>query len=884
MVRMKVLLFALLLATSSLFASSYQQITTEHTQIIFEAYDYPYAQEVAAFADEVFEELTGFLAHTPNDPVPVVITSKTAWANGYYINFPSAVYLYVTSPDDRFIGSRTQNWLRSLFIHELTHYIHLTSAVGPAKFLRFLGPEITAMSTAFMPGWWIEGVTTYAETAFVSSGGRGDSLPFARIYQTSLAQDSMWSLTQGAYNGPFNPSDRIYVTGYVMIDYLSRHYGLSAFAEINRRFAALPFFGLTPAFKKVTGHSAKEIFSFALQEREKVSLSLDGLIAKPIQGDRFLPASTSIGLIGFVQSPDEGRAVYRYTEDGSTEKILELSLDGGSALSFAQDSAVFSSLWADATHPSSLSLASVSYSDLYLLDLASLKARRLTHEQRLVQPAISRDGSRIVASSVNGSFYDLVELDDDTLEITTLASQERVSFLQPALNHDGSAVVYVAMEQGNSSLYLLEEGKKPLLLVGPTADELRSPRFTDNDSSVLFIKELQLYQYRLDTGEIHLVHTDPVGIYNASLVGHELFYETYTAQGFAVKKVELKNPSIEQVTFRAPLAGEGVVASVTYPKAAYYDSLQFNIALPFPFVEANQFQPGVWFHTTSLLRKQSLIGSVGWSIRGAKPVTDLTYAYTAGSYAVALGLELNTYLSAYGSYVSYAYSALQFPLISHTTYYSFEVLNLQPQLSLAWNESGFVATGALLLGYGKQTRNERTADFFGPPSFSVSGGVMVQSNTLEPVPFLSTDTQVRLFDSSAMLHFGLDVIGTTSLNVSGNFTLFSFTPMQDGNVKLRLSTSFRFPLGLLDIPIPYGGLTGVGLELITQSAWYLNAEALVWEGATALAARLTSNAILGGSSVAFRPFAQFAYLLGPGLWQFSLGLDGQTLFESFSFR
>ena len=123
MFRLKVFLLILLLSSGSLVAVSYQQMETEHTRIIFEDDDLTYARQLSVFADEVFEQLALFLAHTPSVKVPVIITSNTAFANGYYINFPSAVYLYVTSPEDRFLGSRTQDWLKSLFIHELTHYI-----------------------------------------------------------------------------------------------------------------------------------------------------------------------------------------------------------------------------------------------------------------------------------------------------------------------------------------------------------------------------------------------------------------------------------------------------------------------------------------------------------------------------------------------------------------------------------------------------------------------------------------------------------------------------------------------------------------------------------------------------------------------------------------
>ncbi|MEA4865075.1 MAG: hypothetical protein VB088_06700 [Sphaerochaeta sp.] len=876
MFRLKVFLLILLLSSGSLVAVSYQQMETEHTRIIFEEDDLTYARQLSVFADEVFEQLALFLAHTPSVKVPVVITSNTAFANGYYINFPSAVYLYVTSPEDRFLGSRTQDWLKSLFIHELTHYIHLTAPVGPAKFLRFLGPGVTAMSTVFMPGWWIEGITTYAETAFVEHGGRGDSLPFARIYQASLAQDSMWSLSQGAYNGPFNPSNRIYVTGYLMVDYLVRKYGSSAYADINRRFAAFPFFGLSPAFKKVTGHSANELFTLALQEAQAIEQSSEHLFGEPMQGDRYLPSPTSIGLVGYIQSPYEGRALYRYSADGSAEKLMDLSLDGGSCISFATDTAVFSSVWADTSDPSSLALSAVSYSDLFLLNLSTLKAKRLTKAQRLVQPAISSDGSRIVASRVNGSFYDLVEVKTDTMEVITLASKERVSFLEPVLNRDGSKLAYLALESGNSSLYLLEEGKEPLLLVGPTADELRAPSFEEDDS-ILFVKELELYRINCATGRIQLVHTDSVGVYSAAVQADELFYETYTAQGFAVKKTVLQSSFDSPISLRDPLSVASYDETVSYQPSPYYDNLQFNLALPFPFVEANQFQMGIWFHATSLLRRHSLVGSVGWSIRGAKLLADLNYQYDASTYALALGLVLNQYDITTDLYVSSAYAAAVVPLFSWTGYSHFRGLSIKPQISLIWDSTGLTTTGSAMLGYTRQNRNSRTMDFFGPAGFASSGGVMLQSGMNAPILFGSVGMQMRLFDSSAMVRFVLDAIGTSSANMGNYYALFSFKPLQSGSGKLRLSTSIRLPLGLFDAPIPYGGLTGAGLEITAQSAWYVNADTLIWEGAWAAAARLTANMVLGGPAVAFQPFAELAYLFGPGKWQFSLGLDGQSL-------
>ncbi len=413
---------------------------------------------------------------------------------------------------------------------------------------------------------------------------KGRLAEVARIYQASLAQDSLWSLSQEPTTVHSIPSTVSIVTGYLMS--ITSPVSMEALhMPRSTALAAFPFFGLSPAFKKVTGHSANELFSLALQEAQAIERSSEPLFGGPMQGDRYLPSHTSIGLVGYVQSPYEGRALFRYATDGSAEKLMDLSLDGGSSISFGTDKAVFSSLWADSKDPSSLAMAAVSYSDLYLLDLATRKTTRLTKAQRLVQPAISGDESRIVASRVNGSFYDLVEVKTDTLHIITLASKERVSYVDPVLNKDGSKLAYLALEDGNSSLYLLEDGKEPLLLAGPTADELCAPSFAEDDS-ILFVKELELYRINPETGTIQLVHTDSVGVYSASVQADELFYETYTPQGVAVKKTVLQSSFDSPISLRDPLTVASSAETFVYQASPYYDNLQFNLALPFPFVEA----------------------------------------------------------------------------------------------------------------------------------------------------------------------------------------------------------------------------------------------------------------------------------------------------------
>ena len=882
----KILLLILFLCSifSSVFA--YQQIETQHTRIIFEKQDQIFAQEVASFADEVYENLASYLDYESDGKVPVVMTGKTAWANGYYAPFPASIYLYITSPDNRFIGSRTSSWLKSLYTHELTHYLHLNAKVGPAKVLDFLGPGVRAFSTVFMPGWWIEGITTHTETAF-AEGGRGDSLPFELSYQVPLQEGAMWSLAQGAYNGPFAPSGRIYVTGYLMVDYLIKTYGVDAFNTINRKFAAFPFLGLSPAFRKVTGYSAKELFTFALEERSNPYEAIEGeIISIRDKGNSYLPQKIGLGLVGYRESPYDGSALYRYEDGKEPERLFSLPISGRSSIALSDTVALLSVDSVDPTDPSSLSLAQVSYSDLYLLNLESRTSKRLTENQRLVHPSLSGDGNRAVASRISGSFYELVEIDLEEKSVDPLYKEERTSLLEPSLNTDGSLLVFLALQEGNSSIKLLDQRGMVHTLVGPTQNELRSPLFTE-DGSILFVGEQEgvfsVYRYDREGEETIKLFSDPAGIIAARINGDTLIYETYTPEGFALKSVGMDRVVHSTANFSEPKMETGTFEIASeYPVSTYRDRLRLNLVLPYPFIEANSIQPGLWFHATSNLRKQSLIGSIGYSFTGMRPVSNVVYQYAGGNYSLQLAGNLNTYDIGSATYLTNASVTVGLPVYYHSGFTAIKRISLQPSLSITTDCSDWAGAATLTIGGSSVSRDYRTIDFYGPSMSEVATGIQVLTNgdfsSQRYAAFASIMRQQRLFWGRHMARVSLSGI-TRSQGVGSTYPLFSFRPLGDGVAKIRLSASYLLPLGLLDIPFLYGGITKAGLELSAQTAWYLNDGTVQWEEAWAVGATLTGNLVMGGPSFAFQPFVRFAYLFGPDDWAITIGMNGQGILD-----
>lgn len=859
-------------------AGPWQRIETGHTSIIFEEEDERSAQRIASFADEVFLELASLLEHMPKGKVPVILAGRPAFSNGMFAPFPSSIILYLTSPVDRFLGSRSSSWLRSLYTHELTHYLHLTSPVGPAKYLFFLGPEVPAMNTALMPLWWVEGITTYTESTY-AQGGRGDSALFALTWQSPMLESSLWSLSQGRYNSAFPPSGRIYSTGYLMVDYLMRHYGEESFARVNKTFAWFPFFGLNRALKKETGFSSKALFALAIEEQQALlpqGPSLGLQFSPQGLGDYHLSVSTELGLVGYSHSQKGGGALVRYSEEGEIDKIKSLPFIGHDSLAFTSKQVLFSFAWSDPFHRFSLPLAPVSYNDLMLYHYASDSFTRITEKEMLSQPVMSEDGTYMVAIKRTDDRHTLVRVDPEKGDLTTLYDNPAGSVFEPVLGQDNTITV-VEIVEGNSSLLAIDKKGRVTTLITPTRSSLRSPLYT-NDGGLLFISDdtgfLALYRYDYALDEVSLMLTDPQGVLSARPDGDSLLYETYRAEGIALKRVALAQLTSTTVVLQGPdqKKFKDAEEEILFSSKGFIDYPRLNLVLPFPFVVENSLQPGLWLHSQSLLRRQLLIAQVGWDIEDSRLLGSIDYQYTPGPFALGLN-----YTYAKEQQIA---ATISLPLLYCPSLYDYKLLSLQGTFEFVTQDSDLLYSLTALLG-SQVTAYPRPSDFFGASSLSFSiGAQSIWVNSLDPYKFRFfgfLSAQGRLFGSSQMLGFAFDT-ALDSKGVLKDALLYEgFSDWGlDGDAKARLSVRYHIPLGLQDLPIPYGGLTGLGLTFSAQSALYMKDTVLVWDEEVVVGGKITASMVLG-SGLNIRPFVALAYRVGDGKFSFSVGLNGGAL-------
>ena len=885
--KLKICCIAMLCFSSSLIFAAFpvwQRLETEHTTIIFEERDIASAYHVASFADETLKELSLLLDHMPTRKVPVVLAGRTSFSNGYYSPLPSSVILFITSPVDRFLGGRTSDWLKSLYTHELTHYLHLTAPVGPAKYLRIFGPEVPAMNTLLMPLWWVEGITTYTETAY-AQGGRGDSSLFSLSWQAPLLEDSMWTISQGRYNSSFPPSGRIYSTGYLMVDYLMRNYPKESFTRINEHFTWFPFFGLSSALKKETGLNTKELFTLVLEEQKKLLSEIPSIgtrFSPDELGDYYLVAPSENGLLGFTYTLDLGGALVAYQEEGLPKLLTRIPVSNRESVAIGDSSVIFSLLISDNTHPSSLPLAPNSYSDLYRYEVANDSFTRITYHQILSHPSLSKNEERLVATERIGDRHRLVEVDPKTGEIELLYESSEGSVFEPQLSSDGSFLVAVLQEAGNSSLFLLNEKNEVDILVGPTSSELKSPRIIDDDS-VLFVSDNEgtfgLYRFPFSSGQVEKLLEDPQGVLGSVIEGDALYYETYTSKGYALKQVSLSTlkPSLVQMLPPQQTQKWEMQINTTYPIFRFVDYPRLNVILPFPFVNDNSFEPGVYFHMKSLLGKQSFIGQIGWNVAQKQVLSTMKYLYNPGPFSLSFDLTL-------GSENAF-WSTLSFPLFQKTRVEGFSQLLLEPMIGYVQEASSTLTALSLFLGYGNSERST-PKDYFGAPFYSASARAQViASNGFDSFKYRTYGNlswQGRVFDTHQMVQVTLALVTDTERDLKKILLLEGAFPAKgEGEAKARLSLRYHLPLGLFDEPIPYGGFTGLGLSLSAHSAFYLDDSRFVWRNELVFGAKLTSTLTFGGSSATVRPFVMLNYSVYDQIFRFSLGLNGEMLLSAF---
>ena len=567
-------------------ADQWLQYDTDHFRVIYRAEDADAAAHVAELTPSVWERTTAFLQYEPSERIPVVLYGETARANGFFTPFPPHVALFTAAPAGPWMGARTADWLESVFVHEVTHYLHLMQPIGFfGTASRVFGPLAAAGGTLFLPGWALEGPTTTAETV-LTAGGRGRNPYFEMEWVAPILADEMYSYDQAGVASAYPPRGRIYSSGYIMTEHLLREYGEEAFIEVNREFQRWPFLGMRRALRRTTGERAPEIHQAMVESLEaryapRRNLPTGAEVGAEVGAtdershprtdplaQRHLLGVTDRGAIAFHRGAFDAGSLQLLRENGGWRHLTAVTPLDEYSVTVSATGAVAAAVVQRTNRAGAGGGPNVSFGDLYLMELDEERGRRLTTGVRLFHPALDETGTTVIAAERTGRFSRLVHVDRETEAITPIYAPAERFVSMPALSRSGQYLAVVENDAGRQSIVVLSRtGTSPLryapvyrIDVGEEPDAEYRPLFA-GDRELWFVADatgpLQLYRTTLPEGEaatplppITRILTDQVGVLaGVPDDGGKVLYGTYRHHGYTVRRGE---PTLQMVGRVAP--------------------------------------------------------------------------------------------------------------------------------------------------------------------------------------------------------------------------------------------------------------------------------------------------------------------------------------------
>ena len=428
----------------------WRSIETEHFRITFPEPLESLARRAGHLAEQAHRELTAQFREGPPGRIDIVLSDHVDVSNGYARIWPSnRIFLFARPPADHPALAYFDDWLELLITHELAHIFHLDYGGTLGRIFRtLLGRAETPLTFpgALVPGWVVEGLATWYESA-LTDAGRVHGTFHEMMLRTAMLEGRFENIGQAGGNSPQWPGGtRRYAYGSLFFDYLLEKHGpdsMAAFVEaVVRPLGQLPLPRLNEAGRRAFGASlSSEWEAWTNQVRTRLS-RLDGELAAfgPISEPEILTRNARYGLHPMA-SPDGGALIYVRSDGRSYPRLVVMAPHGGDASTVTR---INNRTPFDVLPTGEIVFAQHDYTDRYRLfsdlHVATLDGavRRVTEGARLTAPSAGPDGTWAVAVTEGGGTNGLARVDLLDGSVRTLVAPEAGTYwAHPAVSPDG---------------------------------------------------------------------------------------------------------------------------------------------------------------------------------------------------------------------------------------------------------------------------------------------------------------------------------------------------------------------------------------------------------------------------------------------------------------
>jgi len=484
--------------------------------------------------------------------MPVVIHNESSFSNGVFAWAPKRLEIF-TNPDP---NGYYQDWLTQLALHEGRHAVQIDKLnQGFTKGLYVLGGQqaVGAMAV-FLPYWYLEGDAVDAETR-LSATGRGRQPSFEMEIKAQLLETKrLWSFSKATMGSYRHHIPNHYQLGYLMVRHGRRSYGDKFWIDFQQYAARKPYL-LNPTWFSLREYgfsSKKQFYEEALNayqdhwsstagERQYTPLEewktkrkrhyTSYTFPHEVSPDKLLALKTGINQIPEFVLIDSS---------GKEKRIFRPGFLNSGRISYAGDRIIWDEFVPDTRW------SNRNYSIIMSYDLKTGEVNKLGKRTRYYSPAVSGDGTRIVAvEQTDKQQFNLTILDMDGKREHIIPSPGNRFLQHPCwMDQDSAIVILVSVDSGKSIYsYSLDSGEwRRLFDAG--VDDISYP--TVKGMQIFFSGTFSgidnIYCYHTGADEAFQLTSSRFGAFQPQLSSDDstLFYSNYTANGYGTGILKLK--------------------------------------------------------------------------------------------------------------------------------------------------------------------------------------------------------------------------------------------------------------------------------------------------------------------------------------------------------
>jgi hypothetical protein len=649
----------------------YYTIETEHFYIHYYTGLEALARRTAKIHEEAHTILSPLLDWEPASKTHVVLTDKTDTANGSATVFArNRVIIYSMPPEPEGVLGYYDDWLRILVYHEYVHILHLDTTTDEAPLINaVIGKQLNPNQV--LPRWYTEGVATMYESQRTGTGRVQSSL-FQMWLRTAALEDKFFALgtaTGNPIEWPMGSSAYLY--GGFFLDYVTDTRGQDFVTKFNHEYGSrlIPF-SLNQAaaaaggdtfhemWKEWTAHEQGQALAKRVAVRATGQTPLE-FITDGGGSNRYPRRRPEHAQMSYQRAALDAHAAFATTpttgpgQRGADKRVLFKTDGAGGAHDWTPDGKTL-------VYSRAVIIDNVyNFSDLFAQDISQNDeptgdARRLTHEERAREPAVSPDGERLAyVRNVHGSMELVVRglgwASDHTSELVVGAGRwpgdddrhwQQISM--PTWRPDGEALVFSwwRLDRRRRDLWMYEfnkpDGARLTNLTDDAAHDL-DPQF-GRDGKLYFASDRTgIYNaYVMDLQAMQTWQLSNVvnGVFSPrpSADGEWIYVSAYTSDGYEIAR--FRKPT--RLWHKAPESYDGPVRR-KYPSIDTSDWV------------TRRYEPWRWLAPLTFTPELALLFSgtgLGGTIQGSDPVGHHSWllggAWTTGPEFVDQSSALST--------------------------------------------------------------------------------------------------------------------------------------------------------------------------------------------------------------------------------------------------